>query len=136
MISTKISLLSLCSFLGLILLCPFCALADGSEHDSFGIAPSAGEQAGSNPGADASFDKRLPPVFPGEEVNDGQRKMKVWSSSGPVPVANAPEPWDNNGNKDQQKSQEVQSGSVGVIIDRRREERLSDEHEKRHKHGQ
>ena len=32
------------------------------------------------------FDKRLPPVMPGEEVQTENGKIKVWSSSGPVPV--------------------------------------------------
>ena len=46
-----------------------------------------------NKASDSSFDKRLPPVFPGEVVGDSGTKMKVWSTSGPVPVAEAPEPW-------------------------------------------
>lgn len=69
---------------------------------------------GSESESAASFDKRLPPVLPGEEVRDGKKKMKVWSTSGPVPVNNdaaaAPEPW--------KKSGEVNLGEVGVIIDR------------------
>ncbi len=44
-----------------------------------------------NAGSDASFDKRLPPVLPGEEVNDSGKRMKVWSTTGGVPVADAPE---------------------------------------------
>lgn len=39
------------------------------------------------------LDKRLPPVLPGQSVEIGGRKMKVWSTSGPVPVGNPPEPW-------------------------------------------
>lgn len=46
-----------------------------------------------NEASDASFDPRLPPVLPGEEINDSGRKTKVWSTSGPVPVGQAPEPW-------------------------------------------
>lgn len=37
-----------------------------------------------NTASDASFDKRLPPVLPGEEVNDSGKRMKVWSTSGSV----------------------------------------------------
>lgn len=35
----------------------------------------------------AVIDKRLPPVIPGQTVSDGTRKIKVWSTSGPVPVS-------------------------------------------------
>ena len=39
-------------------------------------------------------DKRLPAVLPGEAVKtDTGRKMKVWTTAGPVPVESAPEPW-------------------------------------------
>ena len=45
-------------------------------------------------GADAAVaDDRLPPVFPGEEVRDGNNKIKTWSTSGPIHVGRAPEPW-------------------------------------------
>ena len=71
-------------------------------------------------GSDATFDKRLPPVLPGEEVNDGNRKMKVWSTAGPVPVAPQPEPWNPK------SSNKLESGSVGVIVDRRKSENQSD----------
>ena len=66
------------------------------------------------PGSDASFDKRLPPVFPGEEVSDGRETMKVWSSSGPVPVGQAPEPWRKHGG-----ARYDAPAGVGVIVDRR-----------------
>jgi len=70
------------------------------------------------PGSDASFDKRLPPVFPGEEVSDGKKTMKVWSSSGPVPVAEPPEPWRGARQEDLNSM-----GGVGVIVDQRKDER-------------
>lgn len=120
---------------GFLVVFPWQVYADGQRTvDEFGIPPAVQDQqraqpAGSNPGADASFDKRLPPVFPGEEVNDGQKKIKVWSSSGPVPVAEAPEPWNKNAAPN---PAHVAPGSVGVIIDRRREERLADEYDKQH----
>ena len=66
------------------------------------------------PGSDAQFDKRLPPVLPGEEVSDGKETMKVWSSSGPVPVGDAPEPWKNDFSRHHGGGQ-----GVGVIVDKR-----------------
>ena len=43
-------------------------------------------------GADAQFDKRLPPVIPGEEVRDGNSRIKAWSTSGQLGSAPAAEP--------------------------------------------
>lgn len=45
------------------------------------------------------YDKRLPPVMPGEEIvtETGQR-MRVWSSAGPVPINPPPTPQTLNGN--------------------------------------
>ena len=40
-----------------------------------------------NKQSNASFDKRLPPVLPGEVLNDGQGKTKVWSTAGGVSVS-------------------------------------------------
>lgn len=59
-----------------------------------GDRPASGARPAATPNqaSDASFDKRLPPVLPGEEVNDSGRTMKVWSTAGPVPVSTAPEP--------------------------------------------
>ncbi len=61
----------------------------------------------------APLDPRLPPVIPGEEITRGGKKIKIWSSSGPVPVAEAPEPWRsrNNENLDALKG--------GIIVDGR-----------------
>ena len=62
--------------------------------------------------------ERLPPVLPGQEVQDSAgNRMKVWSSSGGVPVAPAPEPFEattslsGGGRLDPSK--------VGVIVDNR-----------------
>lgn len=64
-------------------------------------------------GADASKDdKRLPPVYPGEIVNDGKREIRVWSTSGSVSAAPAPEPWKEETNK-------VLDKLEGVIVDGR-----------------
>ncbi len=79
-------------------------------------APSAHADSSAGPavqGADPTptgkqYDKRLPPVLPGEEiVTEGGRKMRVWSSSGPVPV-NPP-----------QQPQQFYGGAPGVILDGR-----------------
>ncbi len=81
------------SFVFAVILFPFSAFADGGEEGrSQWIETKRPEFAGT-PGSDASFDKRLPPVLPGETVYDSGKKMKVWSTSGPVPVSQAPEPW-------------------------------------------
>ena len=45
------------------------------------------------------YDQRLPPVIPGEEVvTEGGQRMRVWSSSGPVPINPVPTPQTLNGN--------------------------------------
>jgi hypothetical protein len=87
------------------------AYADGErEASEFTVQANEIPEATPNGASDASFDKRLPPVLPGEEVSDGRKKMKVWSTSGPVPVSPPPEPW-VQGN--------TQPGSVSVIVDQR-----------------
>jgi hypothetical protein len=70
-------------------------------------------------GSNASFDKRLPPVIPGEVIDGPGGKIKVWSSAGPLAVATPPSPPTppaapalGDGSAD--------VGSVGVFIDRRR----------------
>ena len=71
-----------------------------------------------NKASDASFDKRLPPVLPGEVVGDSGKKMKVWSTSGPVPVAEAPEPWSTPAAHNHGVGTLNDSG-VSVILDER-----------------
>lgn len=75
--------------------------------------------------ADAQVDRRLPPVYPGEEVSDGKKTIKVWSTSGPVPVnrpAAAPQPFDQN----------VQgTGPISVIVDERGRSRGDGRHDDR-----
>jgi hypothetical protein len=73
-------------------------------------------------GSAASFDKRLPPVIPGESIQHNGRRMRVWSSSGPVPVGNvpqAPEAPQLPGNVNQNP---ILPG-VGVIVDRHSDHR-------------
>ncbi|MCB0337746.1 MAG: hypothetical protein KDD62_15625 [Bdellovibrionales bacterium] len=85
--------------------------ADGEDYPA--RAPQIEEPL--EPGSDAQFDKRLPPVLPGEEVRDGKRKLKVWSTSGPVPVADEPEPWNVKG----EHKRPLNPNSVNVIVDQR-----------------
>jgi hypothetical protein len=86
------------------------AHADGSGYVGGGRPESF-----ATPGSDASFDKRLPPVLPGEEVSDGKNRMKMWSTTGPVPVAPAPEPWKES----VQERNRLWGSGVGVIVDQR-----------------
>ena len=65
-----------------------------------------------NPSA-ATFDKRLPPVIPGEEISDGKDKMNVWSTSGNVVAAEPPSvPSVDTDNRRIKPS-------IGVIVDQR-----------------
>ena len=70
-------------------------------------------------GSAASFDKRLPPVIPGESIKHNGRSMRVWSSSGPVPVGQVPQApqapvaGGNSGGAGQLPA------NVGVIVDNR-----------------
>jgi hypothetical protein len=98
---------------GLLLLAtPVLADEDQVPADS---QESMGNADSTDVGADASrADKRLPPVFPGEEIHDGKNRMKVWSTTGNVPVSQPPEPWNNN-----QADRIGGQGLGGVIVDDR-----------------
>ena len=87
-----------------------CCYADG-EFNVGRAAPTP------NQASDASFDKRLPPVLPGEEVADGERTMRVWSSSGPVSVAQPPEPFE--GRAERKVLEGISRGAMGVVVDGR-----------------
>ena len=63
----------------------------------------------------ASFDKRLPPVIPGEEIKTGGGKVKVWSTSGQVPVYKAPEPWQRHTHR----VDGLDDQPIEVIVDQR-----------------
>jgi hypothetical protein len=66
---------------------------------------------GANPTTRQNND-RLPPILPGEEVvTETGQKMRVWSSSGPVPVNPQPTP--------QQLPSGIGGAGVGVIVDGR-----------------
>jgi|GEM_PF-2358002 len=79
----------------LILLTPISAVCDGfDEPDSF-QDQSAGQPQSDPPqnASNASFDRRLPPVIPGETLPDGAGGTKVWSTGGsPVGSGVAPVP--------------------------------------------
>jgi len=84
---------------------PIPTFADGKEDGG-----AKGEVASRSA---ASFDKRLPPVIPGETLRDNEnRKIKVWSSTGPVVGQKAPD-----------ASQAASSGGVpagtSIIVDQR-----------------
>ena len=89
--------------------------ADGvnEQNDEWG-APSAGELERKS-GSTAAFDKRLPPVLPGEVVGSPGEELKVWSSAGPVSVGPVPEPWTS--------SSPLALGPIGVVVDGRKNSR-------------
>lgn len=97
----------------IILIGSMVAWADGQDQGSQWAAPP---DTTPNQASDASFDKRLPPVLPGETVKDSGKKMKMWSTSGPVPVSQPPEPFQSDGSNVQGNG----LGHVGVVIDGRR----------------
>jgi len=66
---------------------PVPARADAGPYEE----PNAPVRAVPTAGSDASFDKRLPPVLPGETVADSGQTMKVWSTGGGLPALQAPQ---------------------------------------------
>jgi len=94
--------------------------ADGGASNS---EWTAGRQdAAVNTASNASFDHRLPPVLPGEEVRDGRATSKVWSTSGPVPVDTTASPY-MQGNSETGRKVDSSAGlpsGVGVIVDQRK----------------
>ncbi len=79
------------SFAGLVcfgLITPGLLRADGDPREEVQIAPQA---EGLSKSSAANFDKRLPPVIPGEILVDGQgQKLRVMSTSGNVNTFEAP----------------------------------------------
>ena len=103
----KIKPIILAAFLSLSAL-TFSAFADeGADNPK----PSSGVPHESA----ASFDKRLPPVLPGEEITKDGKTVKVWSSSGPVVVADEPDPSHTPG-------QQLPAG-IGVVVDQRHDQK-------------
>lgn len=90
-----------------------CLLAVTAFAD--GESPSAAVEAGVAH-APGSIDKRMPPVIPGQAVSDGRKEMNVWSTSGPVAVSEAPEPFAPK----RAKSAQVQDLPSQIIVDGRK----------------
>lgn len=117
---TALILATLTAALGAVFFLPAVGNVVRADGASYGNTDSVYRPDGfATPGSDASFDKRLPPVLPGEEVSDGKNRMRMWSTSGPVPVAPAPEPWKES---DEVRNKILGSG-VGVVIDQREHRR-------------
>lgn len=102
-----------------VLLLIVIALTVSRSSIAWADAGEDASRAGTEPNraSDASFDKRLPPVLPGEEVNDSGRKMNVWSTSGPVPVNPSGPPAAPAAPGLSPQGQQLPLG--GVIVDRR-----------------
>jgi len=100
---------------GLFLLVTPVALADGEPNDRSWMTNSTGGSKDETPNqaSDASFDKRLPPVLPGEIVKDSGGKKRVWSTSGPVTKGDEPEMRNNDG------ANRIDPSSISVVVDQR-----------------
>ena len=100
----------------LVLVGPNRAWADGEQICESGTecAPEAPAE-GSKRTFVPKLNKRLPPVIPGQVVEVDGQKIKVWSSAGPVPVGNPPEPWREYNSR----SYLDVPGGVDVIVDDR-----------------
>lgn len=116
--------------LNFLLLFSFSSFADGGLSDRLWDEQQGGESVEQENApqpeetsvnkiepSDASFDKRLPPVYPGELVKDSGKKKRVWSTSGPVPVSEEPEPWNNGKVRDREP---IAPNGVSVILDQRK----------------
>lgn len=70
----------------LLVSAPVALMADQSdvEYDGGEAVAAPEREQEVNKASNASFDKRLPPVLPGEVLNDGHSKTKVWSTAGPL----------------------------------------------------
>lgn len=101
--------------LGLFLTATNVVRADGfADGGRASEAIATGGSADQVENKEQDLDPRLPPVLPGQEVRIGGKKMKVWSSSGPVPASEAPQAPNVGSN-----SSDVKVGEIGVVIDRR-----------------
>lgn len=87
----------------LALFLPLAANADGAASESAQAAQGAAKSS------NASFDKRLPPVLPGETIEGHGQKMKVWSTAGSMAQESAPSA----------PGAIIPPASIGVVIDSR-----------------
>lgn len=91
-------------------------LADGLETK----APQAEVTQEFEPSSETA--RRLPPLLPGQEIPHGNRKMRVWSSAGPVPVETAPQA---------SPTQQANGFNGSVVIDARRKQKQVDKRDRR-----
>lgn len=82
--------------------------ADGNDGNEWSDKTPQVQPAPPSP--QGKLDPRLPPMLPGEPVVRGGKKMNVWTTSGPVPVSEAPEPF--------QEKNRIHVDDVDVIVDR------------------
>ena len=102
------------ALLALSILIPAGVVADGGDKEWTVKKSGVREEPTPNQASDASFDKRLPPVLPGEEVSDGDKKIKVWSTAGSVSANEPPAP-----NHSNPKHHLHGIDGVSVIVDQR-----------------
>lgn len=86
------------------------SLADGLDENQQPVHTS---EISREPESAASFDKRLPPVIPGEQIRDGNRSMSVISTAGEVA------PYDKSVRAPQPDLPANMGGVGGVIVDQR-----------------
>lgn len=88
------------------------AFADEAGSNALPIPPQDAQKLATQRlgGTSKQYDPRLPPVLPGELIvtEEGER-MRVWSSSGPVPVNPPPQP----------QAFGTAGGLAGVVVDAR-----------------
>jgi hypothetical protein len=74
--------------------CTFAWADEGpdTQTESAARASAPNPEANLAPGSDASFDKRLPPVLPGESVPNSGKRMKIWSTGGELASQKPPRP--------------------------------------------
>lgn len=107
------------ALLGLIaILAPNLVRADGESENHEWAAPS---QVAPKKDSARINDPRLPPLLPGEEVNAGGNTIRMWTTSGPVPVSEAPEPFAApSAPRLGTHHDQSELGDIGVIVDQRK----------------
>ncbi|NLF25605.1 MAG: hypothetical protein GX589_08135 [Deltaproteobacteria bacterium] len=93
--------------------------ADGEQVCEAENGCAAESQEGSKRTELPKLDRRLPPVLPGQVVEVDGQKIKVWSSSGPVPVDRSRRAREEH----ERRKYEDLTGEVNVIVDQREKPR-------------
>jgi len=109
-IISKVNMKTFLATLIVAFLVPCALFADGDSVSSDQTINNQTDNSNQN----VIRDPRLPPLVPGEEVNVRGKKMKIISTSGPVPVSQPPEPW-----KQDDSSAQALLKNGGVIVDTR-----------------